>query len=103
MAPGHAAAYSLGMLCKYTARFDEGVRHYRAALSIVARVHGPKSVEAAVLYHNLGGIEHERDRGRARAASARFRRAHGIFQRALGARHPNTIAARAAMLTSQRP
>ena len=74
----------LGIVCKYTGRFDEGRLLYERALLLVP----PDSVEAAAILHNLGGIEHARGRNaeaevparravEVRSPSARSRRARG--------------------------
>ena len=52
------ALNELGLLDKETGRLDEARACYLEALSMVP----PDSAEAATLWHNLGGVEHARDR-----------------------------------------
>ncbi len=78
-APEDARALNeLGIVCKYTGRFDEGRVLYERALALVP----PDSVEAAAILHNLGGIEHAR--GRNAEAEGPARRAVEVRSRALG-------------------
>lgn len=57
----HAVALNgFGILCKFGGWFAEGVRAYRRALAI-AEAHDAVDLAVSVL-HNLGGIEHARDR-----------------------------------------
>ncbi len=81
----------LGIVCKYTGRFDEGRALYERALTLVP----PDSVEAAAILHNLGGIEHAR--GRYAEAEVPARRAVEIRACALGADHVDVAADRAAL------
>ncbi|RSM80720.1 tetratricopeptide repeat protein [Kibdelosporangium aridum] len=48
----------LGIVGKFTGRFDEAEAHYRRALQL----HEPNSLGMASILHNLGGLEHERGR-----------------------------------------
>lgn len=79
-----------GVLCKYWGRFDEGELHYLRALEIVANEFGPNSLEAATLYHNLGGLEHAR--GDYAKGEPLGRKAYEIHRRALGDDDPATVA-----------
>ena len=92
----------LGMLDKYTGRFDEGERVYRRALKIVEQKLGPLDPLRADLYHNLGGINHAR--GRYAEGEPFARLAVEIRERSLGPDHPDTaadIAALAALMDGQ--
>lgn len=84
----------LGMLAKYTARFEEGRAAYRRALAI-AEAAGGDPLLSADLYHNLGGLEHAR--GDFTAGEPFARRAVEIRARALGPDHPDVAADRAAL------
>jgi tetratricopeptide (TPR) repeat protein len=53
---------ALGMLCKYTARYAEAARLYRAALAVLEVAYGARDLRLAPVLHNLGGIEHARGR-----------------------------------------
>src|SRR5215510_3335319 len=55
------ALNALGMLAKYTARFDEGHDNYLRALAIAVRSGAGDPLLVADLYHNLGGLEHARE------------------------------------------
>jgi tetratricopeptide (TPR) repeat protein len=90
-----AAANNLAVLYKYTARFDEAEALYRHALVIVEAHRGPDHVDAATLWHNLGGLDHSR--GRHAQAEPAARRAVQIRTRALGAAHPDVAADAAAL------
>src|SRR5207237_3169836 len=90
-----AAANELGVLYKYMARFDEAEALYRRALRIVESCRGADDVEAATLWHNLGGVEHSR--GRYALAEPAARRAAEIRSRALGIDHPAVAADQAAL------
>jgi tetratricopeptide (TPR) repeat protein len=54
----------LGIVCKYLGKLDSAERHYRLALRCARQ--RPKTAERefflANLYHNLGGVEHSRQR-----------------------------------------
>ena len=54
------ALNALGMVFKYSGRFDEGVDLYRRALQILERGVGAEHPDVASIYHNLGGLEHAR-------------------------------------------
>jgi Flp pilus assembly protein TadD len=89
-APADARALNeLGIVCKYTGRFDEGRELYERALALVP----PDSAEAAAILHNLGGIEHAR--GRHAEAEGPAWRAVEIRTLARGADHVDVAADRA--------
>ncbi|MEA2245451.1 MAG: hypothetical protein QOD24_5007, partial [Solirubrobacteraceae bacterium] len=48
-----AALNALGMVFKYSGRFDEGVELYERALSILQRAVGEEHPDVASIYHNL--------------------------------------------------
>lgn len=81
-----AAQNSLAILYKYTGRYSEAVRLYRGALAIYDELLGADSLQAAIIHHNLGGIEHARRRFARGLPHAR--RAQAIFVRVLGPEHP---------------
>ena len=56
------ALNNLGMPGKFAGWFDEARGHYDGALAILEKNHGSDPVQAASLYHNLGGLEHARER-----------------------------------------
>ena len=85
---------ALGMLGKYTARFDEARRLYLRALSIAERAGGDPLLEADV-YHNLGGLEHAR--GAFAAGEPYARRAVAIRTGILGPDHSAVAADEAAL------
>lgn len=84
----------LGMLAKYTARFDEGHADYLRALAI-AEATGDDPLLIADLCHNLGGLEHAREDFAAGEPFAR--RAVEIRARILGPDDPAVAADRAAL------
>jgi tetratricopeptide (TPR) repeat protein len=75
------AINALGMLFKYSGRFDEGVALYHEALAIL----GDDHPEAASIYHNLGGLEHARRDFH--AADPHARRGVELRRAALGPGH----------------
>ena len=85
----------LGVLYKYTARFDEAETLYRRALRIL-EAHRD-DFETATVWHNLGGLEHAR--GRPALAEPAARRAVELRTRAVGPDHP-AVAADAAALAA---
>lgn len=90
---------TLGMTCKYRRRFREGAGAYLAALRLARRHLGPDHPARAALWHNVGGLEHER--GRFARAEPFARRSVEVRRRALGAGHPDVardVAALAAIL-----
>jgi tetratricopeptide (TPR) repeat protein len=50
----------LGMWCKFTGNFDLGRRCYLLSRRILAKQFGKDHLNVAAIYHNLGGLEHER-------------------------------------------
>jgi tetratricopeptide (TPR) repeat protein len=80
-----AARNSLGVLYKYWGRFEEGLSLYRQALDSV----NEESLEAATIYHNIGGILHAQ--GDFAAADGPARRAWGISRGLLGEDDPRTM------------
>jgi tetratricopeptide (TPR) repeat protein len=70
------ALNALGMVGKYSGRFDEAAAAYRRVRRIM-RQHGDDSVDVATLFHNLAGLEHAR---------GRFARAELLARRALDLR-----------------
>src|SRR4051812_21168884 len=61
-APRNTAAIlnSLGMACKFSGSYEEGESAYHEALSLLEPLLNPGHLWFAVLYHNLGGLEHAR-------------------------------------------
>jgi len=59
-----AAHNELGVIGKFSGRYAEAERHYRAAVPIVRRLYGARSAQMAALWHNLGGLDHARGRFR---------------------------------------
>ncbi|MEJ7733160.1 MAG: tetratricopeptide repeat protein [Polyangiaceae bacterium] len=50
----------LGVISKFSVWFAAAQQHYDAAMPLVRAIHGPRSREMAVLWHNLGGLAHAR-------------------------------------------
>jgi len=91
----------LGALYKETGKYAAAERMYRRALSKVKHQY-PDSLLLAVLYHNLGGLEHVR--GRYVRGEALLRQAVALRERLLGPDHPTVAAdlsALAALLDGQ--
>ncbi len=84
------ALNSLGIVYKYWGKFEEGERVYRRALEIFKQLYGEQSAAVATLYHNLGGLEHQR--GRFELAEEPARRAWEIRRELLGELHPDVLA-----------
>ncbi len=82
----------LGVVCKYTGRFSEGLSHYRRA-AVIARKVRDRAAYASLL-HNMAGIEHER--GRDAAAARLARQGLALRRRLLGPQHPAVAADEAA-------
>ena len=89
------ALNALGVLCKYSGRFDEAAALYARAVRIVEAGAGPDAPELATLLHNLGGLEHAR--GDYARGEAPARRSVEIRERALGPDHPAVAADLAAL------
>jgi tetratricopeptide (TPR) repeat protein len=82
------AAYNeLGVLFKYSGKFEAAVDFYKRALD---RLSGTTSPELATLYHNIAGLAHAR-RDYA-AAEDPARKAVAVRTEALGADHPDVAA-----------
>jgi tetratricopeptide (TPR) repeat protein len=92
-----SALNDLAIVCKYTSRFAEAGRLYRQALAITVREHGPRALDVAAIFHNLGGLEHSR--GRYGRAEPHARKSVAIRTRLLGKGHP-TVAADIAALAA---
>lgn len=90
------AANNLAVLYKYTAQFGQAESLYLRALTILQARSGP-DLDAATIWHNLGGLEHSR--GHYAEAEQYARRAMETRQRVLGRDHP-AVAADAAALGS---
>lgn len=83
------AQNNLGVLYKYSGRFDEGRRLYEQALASLMALHGEDSLPCADVYHNIGGILHAR--GDYAAAELPGRKAWEISRRWLGDADPRTM------------
>jgi tetratricopeptide (TPR) repeat protein len=93
-AADRAAVFNtLGIACKYTGRFEEGLAAYRRAGRAARYVSDPLFL--ATLEHNLGGILHAR--GDLRGAEPHSRRAAEIRSQQLGPEHPDVLADEAAL------
>lgn len=85
----------LAVLYKYTGRFDDAAVLYERALApLIARGDG-ETIEAATLYHNIGGLAHAR--GAYADGEAPARLAVRIREAALGSDHPDVAADAAAL------
>jgi tetratricopeptide (TPR) repeat protein len=82
------ASNDLAVLYKYWGRFDDGLRLYQRVLPLIIACHGEDSLEAATLYHNLGGILHSK--GDYLAAEQPGRKAWEISKSLLGGDDPRT-------------
>ena len=88
----------LGVLYKYMNRFAKAERCYQRALGILeGRAEGDVSLlnSMATIYHNLGGLEHER--GRFARGEPFARKSMEIRRRAVGEDHPALAADMAAL------
>ena len=79
---------------RYWGRFDEAMRLYVDALDSTISACGEVCLDAASLYHNIGGLLHSR--GEFAAAAEPARRAWAISRRLLGDADPRTMADAAA-------
>ncbi|MGW7200160.1 tetratricopeptide repeat protein [Streptomyces chryseus] len=87
------AAYNeLGVLFKYSGKFEAAADYYERALD---RLSGTNSPELATLYHNIAGLAHAR--GDYAAAEDPARKAVAVRTEALGADHPDVAADCAAL------
>ena len=89
------ALNALGIVCKYAGRFAEGAVYYRRALAIIEANEGPDSTEAAIVWHNIGGLAF--DAGNYAEAVESTRRAVQRSEAAFGGAHPNVAADLAAL------
>ena len=99
LGPNHASMVpllnGLGVVYKYTGRFDDAERVYRRALTLAEMLRPANTQQLADLYHNLGGLAHAR--GRFAEAEPLARSAVELRLRALGEQHPSVAADRAAL------
>jgi tetratricopeptide (TPR) repeat protein len=79
----------IGILGKFTGRFEEAEQAYHRALPILECICGTESGEVATLLHNLGGLTHAR--GDFAAGEEPARRAYEIRVALLGEDHPQTM------------
>jgi len=86
--PTHLNEY--GILCKYWGKYEDGERAYLRALHMLEEQYGKESLETATLYHNLGGLEHQR--GNFVKGEPLARKAYEISRDALGEDHEKTLA-----------
>lgn len=93
-AGAHNAA---GILAKDRGRYDEAELHYRTALALGREVFGDDSHHLASVFHNLGGLEHARQRYTVGAPYAR--RAVALRERAWGS-HSTQVAGDQAVLAA---
>ena len=84
------ARNNLGILYKYTGKFDDAKILYETALANIEREYGREHISTASLYHNLGGLEHAR--GDFAAGEEPARKAWEIRANALGSHHPDALA-----------
>lgn len=87
----------IGILDKYAGRFDQGEKAYQRALAIINKSDSSPTEQLlrADLYHNLGGLDHARERY---AEGEEYARAGlAIRERLLGSEHPDTVADKAAL------
>lgn len=90
-----AEACRLAGILRDQGRYDEAERLYFRALDLIDAAVGHDDIQAASLYHNLGGLEHAR--GRAALGEPPARWGLKIRERALGADHPHVAADKAAL------
>ena len=86
---------ALGILYKYSGRFDEAGALYQRAVQIAERVSLDDDSLLATLLHNIGGLAHAR--GDHAAGEAPARRSVELRERALGRDHPQVAADLAAL------
>jgi len=84
----------LGIVYKYMGNFDGAAEAYRTCRQILRSNHMEDGT-LAVLYHNLGGLEHSK--GRYGLAERYARKGLTIREKVLGAAHPDTAADMAAL------
>ena len=93
----------LAVVYKYAARFDDAEALYRRGLGIIEAARGPDHIDAATIWHNLGGVEHAR--GRFVDGEIYARRSVQIRETVLGPDHVAVaadLAALAALVQEQR-
>ena len=83
------------MVHKYAARFDDAEALCRRALGIIEAACGPDHIDAATIWHNLGGVEHAR--GRFVGGEIYARRSVQIRETVLGPDHVAVAADLAAL------
>ena len=81
----------LGIVGKFTGRFDDALTHYTRAGELF-RAHGVGDDVLGVLHHNLGGLAHSR--GDLETAERETRRALELHTAAAGPAHPDSAADR---------
>jgi tetratricopeptide (TPR) repeat protein len=81
---------NLGMVCKYAGWFDRGEAAYRHALRWAERCGGEDTLLTATILHNVGGLEHARERFA--QAEEPARRAWETRRAVLGDGHPDVLA-----------
>ena len=84
----------LGVIGKFSGRYAEAERHYRAALPIVRKLYGERSAQMAALWHNLGGLDHARGRFREgeRAAKKSVEIGRAVLPRGSLEQHAHEVA-----------
>lgn len=82
------ACNSLGIVLKYSEKFEEAHVQYERALCILERLHGAGSLETATIWHNIGGLFHAE--GRFAEAEEPGRKAWEIRREAQGDEVPET-------------
>ena len=89
-----AAHNELGVIGKFSGRYAEAERHYRAALPLVRRLYGARSAQMAALWHNLGGLDHARGQFRAgeRAAKKSVEIGRAVLPRGSLEQHAHEVA-----------
>jgi tetratricopeptide (TPR) repeat protein len=80
------ARNNLAVLYKYWGRFDQGLELYEQVLQSIIVRRGDTCLEAAAVYHNIGGILHSK--GDFAAAEPPARKAWDISRRLLGEDDP---------------
>jgi tetratricopeptide (TPR) repeat protein len=57
-----AALIGLGVFYKYSGEFEQAEEAYQRARAILLPIHGEEGAGMALVYHNLGGLDHSRGR-----------------------------------------
>ena len=83
------ARNNLAVLYKYWGRFKEARRLYEEALRVITAIHGASSLEAGVIFHNIGGVLHAQ--GDFSAAEEPGRKAWDISRQLLGEDDTRTV------------